>query len=266
MKSSYEQSLEQTLYSMLSGEALETGRFITTDEEINHWQELANAVSIRRLGFNDHGPVHMRKVAINAMKMFNILKEEGIQPSIVKEDTGSYEDSRIAVLLASFLHDIGMSVGRQNHEISSFVLAERIIDRVLNTVLPKQLLRQITIKSVAMEGIIGHMTHHAISSLEAGIILVADGCDMEKGRSRIPMLINNESRVGDIHKYSSSSVEKVTIEKGSEKPIKISIEMSASVGFFQVEEVLIGKIMASTIKQYIELYANVIGRDIKRYL
>jgi metal-dependent HD superfamily phosphatase/phosphodiesterase len=159
-----------------------------------------------------------------------------------------------------------MSVGRQNHEISSFVLAERIIDRVLNTVLPKQLLRQITIKSVAMEGIIGHMTHHAISSLEAGIILVADGCDMEKGRSRIPMLINNESRVGDIHKYSSSSVEKVTIEKGSEKPIKISIEMTASVGFFQVEEVLIGKIMASTIKQYIELYANVIGRDIKRYL
>ena len=42
--------------------------------------------------------------------------------------------------------------------------------------------------------------------------------------------------------------------------------MTASVGFFQVEEVLIGKIMASTIKQYIELYANVIGRDTKRYL
>jgi metal-dependent HD superfamily phosphatase/phosphodiesterase len=119
---------------------------------------------------------------------------------------------------------------------------------------------------VALEGIMGHMTHHTISSLEAGIILVADGCDMEKGRSRIPMLINHESRVGDIHKYSSSSVEKVTIEKGQEKPIKISVEMTASVGFFQVEEVLIGKVMASTIKQYIELYANVIGRDVKRYL
>ena len=25
------------------------------------------------------------------------------------------------------------------------------------------------------------MTYHAITSLEAGIILVADGCDMEKG-------------------------------------------------------------------------------------
>ena len=110
------------------------------------------------------------------------------------------------------------------------------------------------------------MTYHAITSLEAGIILVADGCDMEKGRSRIPMLINQESRVGDIHKYSSSSVESVTISKGTEKPIKISVEMTASVGFFQVEEILIGKIMASTIKEFIELYANVIGRDTKRYL
>lgn len=266
MKSPYEQNLEQELFSLLTDNSLEIARFITSDEEIHGWQELANAVSIRRLGYNDHGPVHMRKVAINAMRMFNILKEAGIQTSIVKEDTGSEDDSRIAVLLASFLHDVGMSVGRQNHEISSFVLADRIIDRVLMTVLKGQLLRQITIKSVALEGIMGHMTHHTISSLEAGIILVADGCDMEKGRSRIPMLINQESRVGDIHKYSSSSVEKVTIEKGIEKPIKLSVEMSASVGFFQVEEVLIGKIMASTIKPYIELYANVIGRDVKRYL
>ncbi len=266
MKSPYEQNLEQELFSLLSDNVLDIARFITSDEEIQGWQEMANAVSIRRLGYNDHGPVHMRKVAINAMRMFNILKESGIQTSMVKEDTGSEDDSRIAVLLASFLHDIGMSIGRQNHEISSFVLADRIIDRILQTVLPKQLLRHIAIKSVTLEGIMGHMTHHAISSLEAGLILVADGCDMEKGRSRIPMLINQESRVGDIHKYSASSVEKVTIEKGLEKPIKIAVEMSASVGFFQVEEVLIGKIMASPVKQYIELYANVIGRDVKRYL
>lgn len=268
MKSPYEISLEQELFSLLDNKALETARFITADEEIHLMQELANTVSIRRLGFNDHGPVHMRKVSINAMKMFNILLQAGIKPSIAKEETGSEEDSRIAVLLAAFLHDIGMSVGRQNHEISSFVLAERMIDRILQTVFPGQehLARRITIKSVTMEAILGHMGHHTISSLEAGITLVADGCDMEKGRSRIPLLINQESRVGDIHKYSSSSVERVTIERGQEKPLKITVEMTASVGFFQVEEVLIGKISASTIKPYIELYAFVIGRDVKRYI
>lgn len=266
MKSPLELNMERELFELLSGKALEIARLISSDEEIHIWQELANTVSIRRLGFNDHGPVHMRKVAINSMKMFNILIKAGIQPSIVKEETGSEEDSRIAVLLAAFLHDIGMSVGRQNHEISSFVMADRIVDRILHAVFPGQLMRQVTIKSVTLEGIMGHMTHYAISSLEAGIILIADGCDMEKGRSRIPMLINQESRVGDIHKYSSSSVDRVIIEKGDEKPLKISVEMSASVGFFQVEEVLIGKIMASTVKQHIELYAYVTGRDIKRYI
>ncbi len=44
----------------------------------------------------------MRKVAVNAMKMFNILTEQGIVPNIVKEGSGTLEDSRIAVLLASF--------------------------------------------------------------------------------------------------------------------------------------------------------------------
>ena len=266
MKSPLEIHLEQELFAMLDGAALEIARFLCNDEEIHTYQELANTVSIKRLGFNDHGPVHMRKVAINAMRMFNLLMEAGIKPSLVKEDIGTEPDSRIAVLLASFLHDIGMSIGRQNHEMSSFILANPLMERVLKEIFPDEAARRIAIKSVALEGIMGHMTHHAIHTLEAGIILIADGCDMEKGRARIPMLLNQQSRVGDIHKYSSASVEKVTIEKGDEKPLKITVEMSASVGFFQVEEVLIGKIMASTVKKHIELYAFVSGRDMKRYI
>ena len=37
--------------------------------------------------------------------------------------------------------------------------------------------------------------------------------------------------MGDIHKYSSSAIETVSIEKGEEKPLKITVEMTASVGF-----------------------------------
>ena len=266
MKSSLELSMERDLALLLDGKALEAARLIWDDEEINAWQEYANTVSIRRLGFNDHGPVHMRKVAVNAMKMFNILTEQGIVPNIVKEGSGTLEDSRIAVLLASFLHDIGMSAGRHNHETSSYMMATPIIDRILQAVFPDELMRRVVIKAVALESILGHMTQHPITTLEAGIVLIADGCDMEKGRSRIPLLMNQVSRVGDIHKYSSSAIESVSIEKGEEKPLKITVKMTASVGFFQVEEILMGKIMASTVKPYIELYAYVIGRDVKRYL
>jgi len=266
MKSPLEQHLERELFGMLDGVALDLARVLCNDDEIHTYQELANAVSIKRLGYNDHGPVHMRKVTVNAMRMFNLLMEAGIKPSLVKEEIGTETDSRIAVLLASFLHDIGMAIGRQNHEMSSFILANSLMERLLKELFPTEPARWIAIKTVALEGIMGHMTHHAIHTLEAGIILIADGCDMEKGRARIPMLLNQESRVGDIHKYSSASVEKVTIEKGEEKPLKITVEMSASVGFFQVEEVLISKIMASTVKKYIELYAFVTGRDVKRYI
>jgi metal-dependent HD superfamily phosphatase/phosphodiesterase len=105
-----------------------------------------------------------------------------------------------------------------------------------------------------------------VHSLEAGLILVADGCDMEKGRARIPMLINAEARVGDIHKYSSSAVDRITIGPGTEKPIGIEIEMSQSVGFFQIEEVLFPKLNMSPAKPYIELTAAVIDEEPKRYL
>ncbi len=102
--------------------------------------------------------------------------------------------------------------------------------------------------------------------MEAGLVLIADGCDMEKGRARIPMILHTASKVGDIHKYSASSIEKVRIEKGEKRPIKITVEMKASVGFFQVEEILIRKIESSPMKRYVELYAGVIGREMKCYL
>jgi len=91
-------------------------------------------------------------------------------------------------------------------------------------------------------------------------------CDMEKGRARIPMLLNTEARPGDIHKYSSTAVERIRIEPGTEKPIRIEIEMSESVGFFQVEEVLFPKLNMSAAKRYIELYAGITGAEQKRYL
>ena len=71
---------------------------------------------------------------------------------------------------------------------------------------------------------------------------------------------------GDIHKYSANSIEKVKIEQGNDRPLKIEIHMKAEVGFFQVEEVLIPKIQSSPAKNLLELYAGVDGEDMKRYI
>jgi metal-dependent HD superfamily phosphatase/phosphodiesterase len=248
------------------GAALTIAKLLFQDNEIQALQEYANTVSIKRLGYNDHGPVHMRTVALNALIMMGLLRGAGIKTSLEKEDCGSFEDSIIAVLLASVLHDIGMSVGRQDHELHSSYLAYPILDRLLGQVFPKAVEKRVIIRSLALEGISGHMGNRIIHSLEAGVILVADGCDMKKGRARIPMALAEHPKVGDIHKYSANSIEEVRIEKGAGKPVRIDVSMSSEVGLFQVEEVLLQKIAASTAKVYIELYARVKEGEPKRYL
>ena len=238
------------------------------DPEIEAIQNYANNVSIIRLGFNDHGPVHMRTVCRNALKMLKILSLSGIRTSLEDEQDGSFSDSVTAVILAGFFHDFGMTIGRQDHELYSGILSQPIIDRILYKFLPekKDLNRRVIIRSMAMEGILGHMGTRRIHSIEAGLILVADGCDMTKGRARIPMELNTKPTVGDIHKYSANSIEKVKIHQGIEKPIQIEVFMSSDVGFFQIEEVLIPKINSSPARDFVELFAGIEGKGLKKYL
>ena len=241
---------------------------LIADEEIEAVQNYANNVSIVRLGYNDHGPVHMRTVCRNALKMLKILHQAGIETSLETEQAGTFSDSVTAVILSGFFHDFGMTIGRQDHELYSGILAQPIIDRVLTKFLPEKsdLNRRVIIRSMAMEGILGHMGTRRIHSIEAGLILIADGCDMTKGRARIPMELNTKPSVGDIHKYSANSIESVKIHHGTEKPIHIEVFMSSDVGFFQIEEVLIPKINCSPAKGFVELFAGIEGKELKKYL
>lgn len=268
MKSVKELSIESKIVKRLSDSpvCLELVNYLFNDEELQEMQDYANNVSIKRLGYNDHGPVHMRQVCANAIKMLNLLQDCGIKTSLEKEEIGTFEDSMCAVILAGLMHDLGMMIGRQGHEEMSVTLAKPIIERTLMHVFPDNLHRRTIIKSLAIEAIIGHMSSRKIHSVEAGIILIADGCDMTKGRARIPMAINTTPRVGDIHKYSANAITRIGIHHGERRPIRIDIEMTGEVGFFQIEEVLLTKIDSSPAKEYVELYAGVTGEEPKCYL
>ena len=268
MKSPTEINLESKILNKLKNFPICTKlvEYLFEDEELQVMQDYANNVSIKRLGFNDHGPVHMRQVANNAIKMLNILHNNGIQTSLEREEIGTFEDSMCAVIIAGLMHDLGMMIGRNCHEEMSVALSQPIIDRTLKAIFPDDIQKRTIIKSLALEAIVGHMSSKRIHSIEAGIILIADGCDMTKGRARIPLAINNTPKVGDIHKYSANAIERVMIKPGERKPIKIYIEMSGDVGFFQIEEVLFTKINSSPAKEYVELYAGVVGEEYKCYL
>lgn len=268
MKSLKEVSTENKILERIKNypDCVKLVTYLFNDEELQEMQDYANSVSIKRLGFNDHGPVHMRQVVSNAIKMLKILNEAGIKTSLEREEIGTFEDSMCAVILAGIMHDLGMTIGRQGHEEMSALLAQPIIDRTLKHVFPDNLHKRVVIKAMTTEAIVGHMSSRKIHSIEAGIILIADGCDMTKGRARIPMALNKTPRVGDIHKYSASAINRIKIHHGDQKPIRIDVEMSGDVGFFQVEEVLLTKIDSSPAKEYIELYAGVQGQESKCYL
>jgi len=250
----------------LQGKALEGAKLVIADEEIQAAQEYANHVSIVRLGFNDHGPVHMRTVGLNAIIMLGLLRKAGIKTSAEAEGAGNFEESLLAAFLAAMLHDLGMTISRQDHEVHSVNLAAPIVDRLLLQLYPNSIAKRIFIRSMALEGIFGHMGNRTIHSLEAGVVQLADGCDMTKGRARIPISLTNTPRVGDIHQVSANSIEKVRLSRGEEKPIRIEVSMSGEVGLFQIEEVLLHKIASSTAKPHIELYAQVQDGEPKRYL
>ncbi|GAH97642.1 unnamed protein product, partial [marine sediment metagenome] len=67
----------------------------------------------------------------------------------------------------------------------------------------KDIEKKTIIRSLIIECIAGHMATQTIYSLEAGLVSIGDGCDMEKGRARIIFLLSRTPQVGDIHKYSA---------------------------------------------------------------
>lgn len=109
--SSKEERLNRKILEILEPypRTLHLAEVILEDEEARVIQEYANIVSIKRLGFNDHGPVHMRQVTYGALQIMELLRTVGIHTSLQEEGAGSYEDSLCDVVLAGFLHDAGMT-------------------------------------------------------------------------------------------------------------------------------------------------------------
>jgi len=261
-----EKQLNSVLLSKTEGVVNTLLERLLQDEEINLYHSYGNVVSVRRLGYNDHGPVHARITTYNALKILGLLHEGGVPTSLEREEAGTFEDSQIAVALGCFLHDAGMGVTREGHEWHSVNLMDPIIVKYLEWLLPDELHRRVVLRAMIHEIIVGHMAHVRVHSLEAGTVLVADGTDMTKGRSLIPFTMQFEPSVGDMHRFSANTISKVDIKAGSNKPVRISIQMDNPTGLFQIEEVLMGKVKASPIMKHLEIEALIDGQEPRMYL
>lgn len=254
-KSPLEMKLDKKLKAVCpEGKLCQIVSSVLEDPLVASIQNYANIVAIQRLGYNDHGPVHARIVALNALRIIDLLEEGGVHPSCVVEEVATGEDARVAIFLAAFLHDLGMSVTRDAHEWHSVHIADQILDRHLSKIYDDEGFCWM-LKSLINEGIIGHMGNYRINSVEAGTIMLADGADCTKGRAQIPAMLNKNPMLGDIHRFSASTISQVRILKGNRKPVRIEVVMDAAAGLFQVEEVLMAKAKLSPIMNYVEIAA-----------
>ena len=229
--------------------------FIDSDVELHTLWRCANVLAIDRMGYSDHGPTHVKLVANRALKLLRILTFRKIEPSIKVNYGMGVEDAEVVVLLASVTHDLGMSIIREGHEVLSVGLAGEVLRRCLPLVYGTE--EAAIVSSEVLHAVVSHQASEKPLTLEAGVVKVADSLDMEKGRARIPY----EAGRINIHSVSALSINKVSIEEGVEKPIRVKIEMANPAGIFQVDNLLATKIRGSGLEEYISVEVIVAGGE-----
>ncbi len=254
-----EEILEREIHERISSSSklARIYNYLRSSQRISSLLEMANIVLVHRLKYNDHGKIHALITARNSLKIVDILGPE----ILVTEDWRTFEDSKVIVLIASYLHDIGNSIHRDEHELLGVVLAKPFVEEMLSLIYDDES-KSAKIASMVYESIMCHMGRYEPTSVEAGVVATADGCDMEQERARLPFRLGGH----DIHKYSALSIERVELLRGEERPLRIEVYMRDPSGTFQIEEILMKKIKGTNFERFVEIYANIIGKEIVRFI
>lgn len=225
---------------------------VNQNVELKTLWKITNINAIDRLGYTDHGYTHFQIVANYGLKIARILIKKGIVMSIVDDFGLTNDHAEIVIFLACILHDLGMSIHRVNHETFSLFIARDFLKDILSF-LPIE--DRTVVISETLHAIISHSHGSAgkTSTIEGGIVRIADALDMSKGRSRIPYKLGKH----DIHSVSAKAIESIEVEEGKEKFVNIKVKMTSEAGVFQVDDFIEEKLSISGLTKYI---------DVKSYL
>ena len=224
---------------------------VEADGQLKAWWHVANVNAVVRLEINDHSWVHVQIVTNIALKLLRQLTKHHVEPSLVGDFRMTADDAEVVVVCAALLHDVGMSVHRENHEDFSLFLAEPKLRELLEGIYDEP--ERTVVVSETLQAIISHRADGEPLSLEAGVLRVADALDMAKGRSRIPF----ERGSFSIHSLSAAAIDEVRIEDGQTRPVMVEIVMNNSSGIYQVDGLLKAKLRGSGLEPYIEVVARI---------
>lgn len=229
------------------------------DHETQTLLNLANYIAVKKLGYNDHGPIHAMITAANGLQLLGLV----LNGKIVELDSISglglsVDDAHVITVAGCYLHDVGNAVHRREHEVFSLIYSKGICDRLFPAVYPDASKRT-EVMEQTLHAIFSHDPAGTALTIEGAIVSIADGCDITKGRGRLAFDMGKH----DIHSISALSIESVEIGKGKTKPIEIHVKMSNSAGIYQVQETLASKVARSPLRDHIEIVADLLPAKIQ---
>jgi len=232
---------------------------VSKDQQVLAWWHMQQ-IGSERLGMSDHSWVHIQIVANIALRMLRLADRAGIEPVMVTDHGMHQRDAEVVVVAGAMLHDTGMSIHRVDHEAYSLFLAEPKLRELLDGVYEEP--ERTVLVSEILHCIIGHRRRGQPYTLEAGVVRIADALDMAQGRARLPV----ESGVVGIHSISAAAIDDVSLDRGTERPIRVEIKMNNSAGIFQVDDLLATKIRDTPLEGHVEVVAAIEGETEKRLL
>nr|WP_267663205.1 HD domain-containing protein [Halorubrum yunnanense] len=222
---------------------------IASDEEIAAYLEAQNVNPVDRKGYNDHGSKHVEIVRDRALRLYDLLKDGGVDFNGARQQGLDEADEPVIIALAATLHDIGHVVHRHDHPYYSIPLAADLLDDFLPSFYDVP--DQVRVKAEVLHAILCHHTEEQPLTLEAGIVRIADGLDMERGRSRVPY----EEGGRGINTVSSQAIERVSLREGGKTPVQVVIRMNNAAGVYQVDSLLQAKMEGSLLEDRVQTIA-----------
>lgn len=224
---------------------------INKNDEIKTLWKIMNVMAIDRLSMSDHGPTHFSIVANNGLKIARILEKNNITMSIVSDFGLTNDYAEVVIFLGCIMHDLGISIHREGHEGFSLFIARDMMKEILSF-LPVE--EKMVVLSEVLHAIISHRAYGKPSTIEAGIVRVADAIDMGKGRSRVIY------KRGEFNIFSESdlAISGVDILEGKTKPVEIRIHMTNPAGVFQVDDIMTEKLKGSNLEKYVTITAYIL--------
>ncbi len=212
--------------------------------------DMADYLTVQKLGYNDHGVNHVKIVAANALQIYSILLASGRVPDLVTAGIGDNDDAALVIVTGALLHDIGNQVHRYLHPYIGVILAVPILERLLPQIYP-DVEKRVQIQAFILHAIVAHDFNPDPLTFEAALVAIADGTDITKGRGRKAFDLGKV----DIHSISALAIDSVTIRPSTDFPVEIYVVMNNSAGIFQIEDTLTKKIIRGPLAKDITVHA-----------